>query len=47
MTIANNPDGQTETGNNAIVATYEEVFQNKLTVTIMQEKLAFDNGSTV
>lgn len=42
-----NPDGQTETGNDAIVAAYEELFQNKLTVTIKQEKVAFDNGSNV
>ena len=42
-----NTDGQTETGNDAIVAAYEELFQMKLTVTIKQEKTAFDNGSTV
>ncbi|SRR5215204_226427 len=42
-----NPDGQTETGNDAIVAAYEELFQNKLTITIKQEKFAFDNGSNV
>ena len=42
-----NPDGQTETGNDAIVAAYEELFQMKLTVTIKQEKVATENGSTV
>lgn len=42
-----NPDGQTETGNDAIVAAYEELFQNKLTVIIKQEKVSFDNGSNV
>jgi uncharacterized protein (TIGR02246 family) len=42
-----NPDGQTETGNDAIAAAYEELFQNKLTVTIKQEKVAAENGSTV
>ena len=42
-----NPDGQTETGNDAIVAAYEELFQNKLVVTIKQDKVAAENGSTV
>lgn len=42
-----NPEGQTETGNDAIVAAYEELFEMKLMVTIKQEKLAFDNGNNV
>ena len=40
-------EGQTQTGNAAIVAAYEELFLNKLTVTITQEKVATENGSTV
>ena len=45
--VRTDPDGQTQTGNDAIVAAYEELFQNKLTVTLKQEKVAFDNGSNV
>ena len=40
-------EGQTQTGNAAIVTAYEELFLNKLTVTITQEKVATENGSTV
>ena len=42
-----NPDGQTENGNDAIVAAYEELFQMKLTITIKQEKVTTENSSTV
>lgn len=42
-----NPDGQTETGIEAIVAAYEGVFQMKLTITITQDKVATENGSTI
>jgi uncharacterized protein (TIGR02246 family) len=45
--VRTDPDGQTLTGNDAIVAAYEELLQNKLTVTLRQEKVAFDNGSNV
>ena len=42
-----NPDGQTETGIDAIIAAYEELFQMKLTITITQEKVTTENGSTL
>jgi len=45
--VRTDPDGQSQTGNDAIVAAFEELFQNKLTVTLKQEKVAFENGSNV
>ena len=45
--VRTSTDGQSQTGNDAIVAAYEELFQNKLTVAIVQEKVATENGSTV
>lgn len=45
--VRTDPDGQSQTGNDAIAAVYEELLQNKLTVTLKQDKVAFDNGSNV
>jgi ketosteroid isomerase-like protein len=45
--VRSNADGQTQTGNDEIVAAYEELFQNKLTVTIKQEKVTTENNTTV
>lgn len=42
-----NTDGQTENGLDAIVAAYEELFQMKMTVTIKQEKVTTENGTTL
>lgn len=45
--VRTSSDGQSQTGNDAIVAAYEELFQSKLTLTIRQEKVATENGSIV
>ena len=45
--VRTDPEGQSQTGNDAIAAAFEELFQNKLTVTLKQEKVAFDNGNNV
>jgi uncharacterized protein (TIGR02246 family) len=45
--VRSDGDGQTQTGNEAIVAAYEELFQNKLTVTLTQEKVTTENNTTL
>ena len=45
--VRSNSDGQTQTGIDAIVAAYAELFQMNLTLTIKQEKVATENGNTV
>jgi len=40
-------DGQTQNGNDAIVAIYEELLKGNVTVAIKQEKVVTENGSTV
>ena len=42
-----NTDGQTENGLDAIIAAYQELFQMKMSVTLKQDKVATENGSTV
>ena len=42
-----NTDGQTQNGIDAIVGAYEELFQMKLSVTIKQEKVTTENGTTL
>lgn len=42
-----NTEGQTQNGVDAIVAAYEELFQMKLSLTIKQEKVTTENGTTL
>jgi uncharacterized protein (TIGR02246 family) len=45
--IRTGTDGQTQNGNDAIVAFYEELLKGNVTVAIKQDKVVTENGSTV
>lgn len=45
--VRSDTEGQTQTGNEAIAAAYEALFQNKLTVTLTQDKVTTENNTTI